>query len=183
MKQYLFIKGTDADEIRAKVQVNDVDANQHVTVLYMEGCKETYFGGVIPFKLGDVIHLTDIFTLAQTLSNEGVRVIEYNGDAEPKKLITSPELTITSSTTLSLEEEATSDITCTSKSAGAVTYKSSSEAVATVSDAGKITAVAAGTCTITVSQAQDGEYSPESKTIAVTVTAKADDNNGGGGEG
>ena len=108
MKQYLFIKETDAGEIRAKVQVNDVDANQHVTVIYMEGCKETYFGGVIPFKLGEVIHLTDIFTLAQTLSNEGVRVIEYNGDAEPKKLITSPELIITSSTTLSLEEEATS---------------------------------------------------------------------------
>lgn len=172
MKQYLFIKGTGSNEIRAKVQVNDVDANQHVTVLYIEGCKETYFGGVIPFKLGDVIHLTDIFTLAQTLSNEGVRVIEYNGDIEPKQLIISPELTITSSTTLSLEEEATSDITYTSKSAGAVTYESSSEAVATVDNTGKITAVATGTCTITVSQEQDSEYLSESKTIDVTVTEK-----------
>lgn len=87
----------------------------------------------------------------------------------PDQSKTASDLTLTSSSSVTLDPEKTSQIEYTSSSTGAVTYTSSAEGVATVSPAGLITAVASGSATITVSQAEDDTYRAGSKTVTVTV--------------
>lgn len=78
-------------------------------------------------------------------------------------------MTLTSSSSVTLDPEETSQITYTSSSTGAVTYTSSAPSVATVSSTGLITGVAKGTATITINQAADAIYNAGSKTVSVTV--------------
>ncbi|MCR5680315.1 MAG: Ig-like domain-containing protein [Prevotella sp.] len=90
---------------------------------------------------------------------------------DPSK--SSSDLTLTSSTTVTLDPEETSQITYTTSSTGAFTYTSSATGIATVSSTGLITAVAYGTATITIAQAADNTYNAGSKTVTVNVNRKA----------
>lgn len=84
---------------------------------------------------------------------------------------TSAELSITSSTTLTLDAtiSETSKITWTSKNENTPTFTSSNANVVTVSEAGILTAIGRGTASITVEQAETSEYFAGSKKIDVTV--------------
>ena len=87
----------------------------------------------------------------------------------PDQSKTASDLTLTSSSSVTLDPEETSQITYTTSSKGDVTYSSSAEGVATVSSSGLITAVAYGTATITVNQAADNTYNAGSFTVSVSV--------------
>ena len=87
----------------------------------------------------------------------------------PDQSKTASDLTLTSSASVTLNPEETSQISYTTSSTGAVTYSSSAEGVATVSSTGLITGVAKGTATITINQAADASYNAGSKTVSVTV--------------
>lgn len=80
------------------------------------------------------------------------------------------DLTITSSSSLTLDALQTSTITWTTSSTGAMSFVSSDTDVATVTDAGVVTAVGAGSATITITQAADDTYNASGeKTVDVTV--------------
>lgn len=80
------------------------------------------------------------------------------------------DLTITSSSSLTLDAQQTSTITWTTSSTGAMSFVSSDTDVATVTDAGVVTAVGAGSATITITQAADDTYNASGeKTVDVTV--------------
>ena len=87
----------------------------------------------------------------------------------PDQSKTASDLTLTSSSSVTLDPEETSQIEYTTSSTGAVTYTTSASGVATVSSTGLITAVAYGTATITINQAADATYNAGSKTVTVNV--------------
>ena len=99
-------------------------------------------------------------------SSVGIAAIKV---VRPDQSKTASDLTLTSSTSVTLDPEETSQITYTTSSTGAVTYTSSAPSVATVSSTGLITGVAKGTATITINQAADATYNAGSKTVSVTV--------------
>ena len=109
----------------------------------------------------------------------GLHVYNEKGAAPDTRL--NPELTITSSVSLTLGKGVTSQINYTSLSDGTIAYSSSDMGVAEVDADGKITAIATGTATISVSQEGTATYKPASKKITVSVTfAKKASNQGYG---
>ena len=80
------------------------------------------------------------------------------------------DLTITSSSSLTLDAQQASTITWTTSSTGAMSFVSSDTNVASVTDAGVVTAVGAGSATITITQAADNLYNAsDAKIVNVTV--------------
>ncbi len=104
--------------------------------------------------------------ISRVSSSVGVAAIKV---VRPDQSKSASDLTLTSSNSVTLNPEETSQITYTTSSTGAVTYTTSASGVATVSSSGLITAVAYGTATITISQAADASYNAGSKTVTVTV--------------
>ena len=104
--------------------------------------------------------------ISRVSASVGVAAIKV---VRPDQSKSASDLTLTSSNSITLDPEQTSQITYTTSSTGAVTYKTSESGVATVSSTGLITAVAYGTATITISQEADASYNAGSKTITVNV--------------
>jgi hypothetical protein len=104
--------------------------------------------------------------ISRVSSSVGIAAIKV---VRPDQSKTASDLTLTSSSSVTLNPEETSLITYTTSSNGAVTYTTSASGVATVSSTGLITAVAYGTATITINQAADATYNAGSKTVTVNV--------------
>lgn len=97
MREFLFVKG----DLRAKMQVNVVDANDKCTIMTLEGVKDTYFESIMPWQVGSVTSVTEIkewFKKYQPAGihcyyyNNGVSVEEVNADAW-KTLTINPTIT------------------------------------------------------------------------------------------
>ena len=104
--------------------------------------------------------------ISRVSSSVGIAAIKV---VRPDQSKSASDLTLTSSNSVTLNPEETSQITYKTSSTGAVTYTTSASGVATVSSSGLITAVAYGTATITINQAADASYNAGSKTVTVTV--------------
>ena len=113
------------------------------------------------FSETDAIYISRVPT-----TSVGIAAIKVVRPDPSKK---TSDLTLTSSSSVTLDPEETSQITYSTSSTGAFTYTSSASGVATVSSTGLITAVAYGTATITINQAADATYNAGSKTVTVNV--------------